>query len=345
MGAKQLWVHLMGGEPLMAWDTVEQLVPYAKLRAATFGAAIQFGTTTNLTLVTPEIVDFSRQWGMGWHCSIDGIPTMQDAQRRRAGGGASAPAAERGARLILGYRPSACARATVTPQFVDRLFESLLYFESLGFINFGFAMAHEASWTGPDFDEWDRQWGLIADHVIERFRQGKRLIVSAFDWIIEKVVAGAQRAYSCGAGRGSVMVDYNGDLWPCHRWDGADYDTATKGQWRLGSIFAPGFNDELHLALLDRDRSTMQNLACSGCSLEPLCAGGCPAANLSLTGSIYLVHGNECRIAQILYPHAMRVHDTLKAEQNGTFLEAFYGTNKRKLEILTSDLARARTRK
>jgi uncharacterized protein len=321
MGAKQLWVHLMGGEPLLAWKMVEQLVPYAKLKAATFGAGVQFGVTTNLTLVNQAILDFSRRWGMGWHCSIDGIPEMQNAQRPRAGGGPSALAAERGAKLILSYRPTACARATVTPPFVGKLYESVLYFESLGFVHFGFAMADEPSWTDRELEEYDRQWSLIADHVIHRFRQGQRLMASAFDWIIEKFVAGVERQHSCGAGRGSVMVDYNGDLWPCHRWDGADLDSGGRRQWRMGNIFQPGFNDKLHLALLDRDRSMTRQLACDDCPLERLCAGGCPAANLQLTGNIY------------------RIHDTLTSERNSTFLKAFYGEEKPRIGIVTSERA------
>lgn len=325
MGGDQLWVHLMGGEPFLAWDMIEKLVPYAKLRAATFGAAVQFGVTTNLTLVTPGIVEFSRRWGIGWHCSIDGVPEMQDAQRPLAGGSGSSKAAERGAKLILDYRPTACARATVMPQYADRVFESLLYFESIGFLHLAFAAADEAPWTDAQFAEWDRQWGLMADHTIRRYREGKRLMVAAFDWIIKQHLSGEDRQYSCGAGRGSVMVDYNGDLWPCHRWDGADLDSGGNRQWCLGNIFEPGFHDELHLALLDRDRTTTQRPRCARCPLQRMCAGGCPAANLVLTGDIYRSHPKDCRAIQVIYPHAKRVYDTLRVEGNQLFREAFYG--------------------
>ncbi|GAF96856.1 unnamed protein product, partial [marine sediment metagenome] len=168
MGARALNVNLIGGEPLLAWPMIEILVPYAKRRAAQFAKSVQFGTTTNLTLVNEQIIEFSRRWGMGWHCSIDGTPEVQNVQRPGVGGAPSAGRAERGARLVLRVRPGACARATVRPENAAKIFQSLLYFEHLGFKNFAFAIAEENDWRAQQFAAWDQQWGKIADYAIER---------------------------------------------------------------------------------------------------------------------------------------------------------------------------------
>ena len=75
-------VNLRGGEPLMAFDdTIRRLVPYAKRRGLSRGKTVQFGITSNLTLVTPDIVEFTARWGMGWHLSIDGVPEVELSQR------------------------------------------------------------------------------------------------------------------------------------------------------------------------------------------------------------------------------------------------------------------------
>lgn len=338
--ADQLWVNLMGGEPLLAWPTVRRVVPYAKLRAGRRGKAVQFGTTTNLTLVNSEIADFADRWGMGWHCSIDGPAAIQNRQRPGVAGRESSTRAERGVPEILKYRPTACARATVTPELVDTIFDSLLHFEQLGFVTFGFAVADEKNWRPEHFEAWDRQWAAIADYVIRRYREGKPLSVSAIDYFIEQHVKGAGRknTFSCGAGRGMVMVDHAGDMWPCHRWDGADAESGSGGAWRFGNIFKPGFNDRLHVALLQRDRFASYKPECTDCPVEHICAGGCPAGNLSTTGSIYWQDEASCRTMQITHRHSVRVHDALKAEANAQFLNHFY-----KPDTKSADAAAKRT--
>lgn len=326
MDANELWVNLMGGEPLLAWSTMQLVVPYAKIRAGRAGKTVQFGTTTNLTLVNEEIVDFADRWGMGWHCSIDGTAKVQDTQRPGVGGKPTSSRAERGVPHILKYRPGACARATVTPEMADTLFESLMHFQELGFREFAFAVADETRWQQPHFDAWDRQWALIADHVLRRYRDRDPISVAAIDYLIENHLKGPdhQERYSCGAGRGMVLVDHVGDIWPCHRWDGADHDSGSGGAWRFGNIFRPGFNERLHTALLHRDRFACYKPACVDCALERLCAGGCPASNLVTTGSIYWQDFATCETLRIIHRYALTVHDTLKAEDNRLFMDKFY---------------------
>jgi uncharacterized protein len=112
----------------------------------------------------------------------------------------------------------------------------------------------------------------------------------------------------CGAGKGYMMIDYAGDVWPCHRFDGADTDKRAGGVFRLANIFQDGFHTELHKAFLSFDHSTMQKPACRTCPVEPACGGYCPAANFSDTGSIYTPHDSYCRWSQMLYATAEQLY-------------------------------------
>lgn len=253
--ATELWVNLFGGEPLLQFPLIKRLVPYAKRKALALGKSIQFGCTTNLTLINDEIAAFFRQWGMGWHCSIDGPPEVQNRQRPGVGGTESASKAERGIRHVLQDRPGAMARATLTPPMVGTMMQSVLYFERQGFLSIGFALADERDWTEADLAEFDRQMGLIREHVRDNwYRKGVDREFGAFDQIIRSQITGEQTVHQCGVGRGMVLIDEFGDIWPCHRFDGADLDSAGNGAWRFGNIFEDGFNHLMHLAFLDKDR-------------------------------------------------------------------------------------------
>jgi uncharacterized protein len=324
MSVPKLWVNLLGGEPLVNWRMVERLVPYAQRRAAQYGKAIQFGTTTNMTLLTDKEVRFARRYGMGWHCSLDGIPAVQNSQRPAARGRPSAQRAERGIPLALGHRPGAMARATITPQHVHTMLESVKHFRSKGYQSMGFAPADEARWTQRDLAEWDRQLGLSADYLIESFRRGEPLEFSNLTYVVRMLISGERPKYGCGAGRGTVGVDEHGDLWPCHRWDGADLDSGSHGGWRLGNIFQGTFDHGLHLALLDRDVASCREPRCDDCGCIEICTGGCPGANLQTTGDIYRQHPNVCEMIRSAYRHAVRVYGLLRNEVNPTFMKKFF---------------------
>lgn len=324
-GAVELWVNLFGGEPLLQFPLIKQLVPYAKRRCAAHGKAIQFGCTTNLTLINDEIAEFFRQWGMGWHCSIDGSPEVQNKQRPGVGGTPSSERAERGIEYVLKDRPGAMARATLTPALVGTMYKSVLYFEQQGFHSMGFAIADENDWTDDDLREYDRQLSMIREHVRDNwYRKDVDREFGAFDHIIRSVLSGEQQVQQCGVGRGMVLIDEHGDIWPCHRFDGADFDSNSGGAWRFGNMFEDGFNHLMHLAFLDKDRWAAYKPGCAECPVHTVCAGGCAAANLVNTGSIYYQDYTNCEASRIAYRHAMALHDELKAENNPLFMRKFH---------------------
>ena len=70
---------------------------------------------------------------MGFHCSIDGIPEVQNANRPFLGGGPSSGTVEKNVPKILAYRPNVMARATISPTSVRALCQSAKYLAGLGF--------------------------------------------------------------------------------------------------------------------------------------------------------------------------------------------------------------------
>ena len=63
-----------GGEPLLYWDTIQQIVSY-------IGKDTQYKIVTNGTLFTQEIVDFCNQYKFLYFISLDGIDTTRDMSK------------------------------------------------------------------------------------------------------------------------------------------------------------------------------------------------------------------------------------------------------------------------
>lgn len=323
--ARVIGANFMGGEPTMRWKQIEAFVPWAKRRARVRGKRAHFSMTTNLTLFTDEIRRFVDEHGFGVLMSIDGCPEVQDAQRPSKNGVPVSSTVEKWARSMLETRPSAYARATAHPDYVARLYESFAYLEDIGFQSVALAAASFDEWDDRAFEFLDREYEKICDHIVRQIQSGTTNVAVIVSWqycigkLIRRRRSGVPedefeiKRQPCGAGKGYMMVDYQGDVWPCHRFDGADADQRLDGQLRLGNILKPGFNNELQDAFLGFDHSRDHKAGCRTCPVNPVCGGFCPAANISDTGTLHSPHDAFCRWSQTNYKFA----DKLYAEVEG----------------------------
>lgn len=316
--------NFMGGEPTLRWKDIARFVPWARRRASQRGKTVGFSMTSNLTLWNDEIRKFVDIYGFGILMSIDGCPEVQDAQRPAKNGQRVSATVEKWAKSMLETRPLSTARSTVHPLFVHRLFDSFKYLHAIGFHEVTFAASDYEQWTDAAFEAAKEQSLLIVDYIVDRVKRGERISVTAWNYLLKKLVqprkVGTKEEIQylhspCGAGKGYMMVDYVGDVWPCHRFDGADTDAGAQGAFRLGNIFEPGFHTSLQAAFLAFDHATMQKPACRTCPVEPACGGYCPAANLSDTGSIYTPHDGYCTWSQLSYDMAEYLYE--KAASQG----------------------------
>src|SRR5258708_1084899 len=141
-------VTFFGGETLMNFPLLEQVVGYANDQAAALGRSIDFSLTTNATLLTPAIIEFLSTNRIGVTVSMDGPPELHDSLRVFANGRGSYDIIAPKVRELLSNhrtRPIA-ARVTLTSGVTDvlRIYRHLKH--ELGFHEVGFAPVT----TSPD---------------------------------------------------------------------------------------------------------------------------------------------------------------------------------------------------
>lgn len=310
--------NFMGGEPTMRFAQIRQFVPWARRRGKAFNKKVTFSMTTNLTLFTDEVRSFVDQYGFGVLMSIDGSPKVQDAQRPAKNGKLVSATVEYWAKQMLRTRPNSQARATLHPDYVPDLLESLQYLHHIGFKEVALSACEYGKWTEDHFSRLEDQLVEVVDWIESLVLAGKDFNVSSFKYYISRLIdlrsngREGDIVYSrqpCGAGKGYMMIDYTGDIWPCHRFDGADQESGAGGQFRLGSIFEDKFNHSLQQAFMDFDHLEVHKPSCEQCPVNPVCGGYCPAANLSDAGSIYTPHDAYCRWSQTVYASAARLYE------------------------------------
>jgi len=314
----EVFVNFMGGEPLIRFKLIQRIVPFGVRRAWQMGKKMQFGMTTNGTLVTDKVVEFWKKWGMGFHTSIDGTPEIQDRNRPTVGGHGSSKLVENAVPKILSVRPGTTARSTVVPDSAGSLVESYRYFRALGYTNIAFVSGGPSRWDEKSNEVFAQQFERLGDMLITEFREGRFVSLKGVDDAISGVVRNQRPQHSCGAGRGMVLLDIHGDIWPCHPWN-----KASEQSWRIGNIYE--HFDQLARAELDqRCQTDLLEQDCANCVANKFCGGGCPAENLEETGRVYRRHPNACAHTRVWARVGQRVHDTLLQEKNPLFLNYYY---------------------
>ncbi len=268
-------VHItfFGGETLMNFPLLKQVVAYANERAAEQGRHVDFSLTTNGTLLTPAIIEFLSENRIGVTVSMDGPKDMHDRLRVFENGRGSYDIIEPRVRaLIQNHRTRPItARVTLTAGVSDviRIFRHLK--QDLGFYEVGFAPVT----TSPDqlyaigqrgMDSVLEQFHVLASEYLEYALRGEAHGFSNVSDTLAELCQGVNKSHPCGAGLGLLGVGPSGDIAPCHRFVDSDAHS-------LGHI-STGVDRERRTEFLRRGHIGSK-YDCHTCWARPLCAGGC----------------------------------------------------------------------
>jgi uncharacterized protein len=319
-GRKGVHITFFGGETLMNFPLLKNVVAYASEKAAAQGRSIDFSLTTNATLLTPAIIEFLSENCIGVTVSMDGPKEMHDKLRVFANGRGSYDIIEPRVRaLIQGHRTRPItARVTLTAGVTDvvKIYRHLK--EDLGFHEVGFAPVT----TSPDrlyaINEQGMngvldQFHVLANEYLEYALRGELHGFTNVSDTLAELCQGVNKSHPCGAGLGLLGVGPSGDIAPCHRFVDSDVHA-------LGHI-STGIDREKQSAFLDRGHIDTK-YDCHTCWARPLCAGGCHHEAYVRYGDTGHPNLHYCDWIRDWTDTCLRIYGTISAKNPG-FLEAF----------------------
>jgi len=300
---------LFGGEPLLCFDMMKRLVPYGYRRAREEGKALTFSMTTNGSLVNHENLAFMRDHGIKFLLSVDGDEEMHNAQRRYADGSGTWDDVAGRIQLMKSYQPWMGARVTPSPDNVHRLFESVRTLHWMGINQFIIGPASGIVWPHDKIEEYSRQMIEVGEFYVQKRKARAYFRLTLFEDSLDSGPGSKRGIWGCGAGRGRISVSVDGELQGCGKIQGMD---GLKGFLSLGNVF-DGFTDLearaqlTHMGYEKRPR-------CQKCDLQNDCAGGCPAVNWQMTGSIFECHPVDCKFTRAILGVKDYIQGRLKEE-------------------------------
>ncbi len=309
-----LEVDFFGGEPLMNWDVVKELVAYGRELEKHHNKNFRFTLTTNGILLDESMFDFINKEMSNVVLSLDGRKAVNDYMRSsRNGKGSYDIIVPKFVKMAESrHQKDYYVRGTYTHYNTD-FAKDVLHVADLGFKEISFepvVAPPEADYALRDEDlpVLLQQYDDLAVEMLRREKKGEGF--TYYHYMID-LTGGpciVKRVSGCGVGTEYVAVSPEGDLYPCHQFVGEE-------NFKMGTVFEGITNDEV------RDQFRQCNIyahkECDDCFARFYCSGGCVANAYHSTGSVLGVYEYGCEL------HRRRIENAImlkvaqfEAEQN-----------------------------
>lgn len=290
---RNLEVDFFGGEPLMNFEVVKQLVAYGREQEKIHDKNFRFTLTTNGVLLDDDIMEFANKEMSNVVLSIDGRKEVHDKMRPTRNGKGSYD-------LIVPKFQKLADSRNQTDYYVRGTFthynkdfsEDVLHMADLGFKQISVEPVVAPKEEGYALTEEDvpvicEEYDKLAQEMIRRRKNGKDF--NFFHFMID-LTGGpcvAKRLSGCGSGTEYLAVTPWGDFYPCHQFVGNE-------KFLLGNVYQGVTNTQV------QDEFKLCNVyakeKCKDCFARFYCSGGCAANAFNFTGDINGAYDIGCEL-------------------------------------------------
>lgn len=311
---ENLELDFFGGEPLMNWDVVKQLVEYGRSKEKEFGKRFRFTITTNGILLDEEKMDFINKEMSNVVMSVDGRKEVNDRVRKRVDGTGCYDNIMGKFKTLAQKRnyENYYVRGTFTKYNLD-FAEDVLHLYNEGFDQISVEpVTSEASasyaLTEKELPAVFSEYERLAEIILEHDRQGKHFNFFHFMLDLDQGPCAIKRLRGCGSGNEYVAVTPDGDIYPCHQFVGYD-------DYKMGNINEGTFSRDIKNRFAAAHIYSKEE--CTKCWARFYCSGGCNANNYIYTGNILTAHKLSCEVQKKRLECAIMIKASKYAREAG----------------------------
>ena len=309
---RNLEVDFFGGEPLMNWDVVKELVSYARVQEKIHNKNFRFTLTTNGMLIDDDVIDFSNREMSNVVLSLDGRKDVHDRLRVDYMGRGSYDTIVPKFQEFVKRRgdKNYYMRGTFTHKNVD-FTNDIFHMADLGFTELSMepvvcAPEDASALTQEDLPVLYEQYEILAKEMIKRKKEGRPFTFYHYMLDLKHGPCIYKRISGCGSGTEYMAVTPTGDLYPCHQFVG---DT----KYLLGNIYDGVTNKEIQNEF--KLCNAYARPECNDCWAKLYCSGGCAANSYHASGKITGIYEYGCELFKKRIECAVMIQ-VAEAEEN-----------------------------
>lgn len=312
---RNLELDFFGGEPLMNFDVVKEIVKYAREREKAYGKNFRFTITTNGVLLSDDKIDFINREMSNIVLSIDGRKSVNDRIRKCPNGSGSYDVIMEKFKKLAKSRGDKeyYVRGTFTKYNLDFASDVLHLFDE-GFDQISIEPAvcdEDMDWaiTSDDLPTIFAEYERLANEILQIRSEGEHINFFHFMIDLEQGPCAIKRLRGCGCGNEYIAVTPEGDIYPCHQFVGME-------EWKMGNLDSGILDNKM------KEYFAAANLykkeGCSDCWAKFYCSGGCNANNHIYAGDVLKPYSLSCEMQKKRIECAIMVKAAMAlSEQDG----------------------------
>lgn len=290
---KNLEVDFFGGEPLMNFEVVKDLVKYGREIEKDYNKHFRFTITTNGLLLTDDKIDFINENMDNVVLSLDGRKEINDPIRPTLNDKGSYDIIVPKFKKLIESRGDKdyYIRGTFTSFNKDFRNDLLDYYEN-GFKKVSIEPVvtdpkEPYAITEEDLDEILKEYEEFSKDYLAIRKYDKDFLFFHYMIDLNQGPCVVKRMVGCGAGSEYIAVTPEGDIYPCHQFVG-------EKEFLLGNldtgITKEDLRDEFKCA------NVMNKDECNSCFAKYYCSGGCHANAYFNNGDILKPYEIGCKM-------------------------------------------------
>ena len=288
-----LEVDFFGGEPLMNWDVVKQLVAYGRSLEKPNNKKFRFTLTTNGVLLNDEVMEFVNKEMSNVVLSLDGRKEVNDRMRPfRTGKGSYDLIVPKFQKLAESRnQTNYYIRGTFTRNNLD-FSEDVKHFADLGFKQMSIEPV-----VGPEEDPYSireqdlpqimEEYDKLALEYIDRYKKGNGFNFFHFMIDLTQGPCVYKRLSGFGSGTEYLAVTPWGDFYPCHQFVGNE-------DFLMGNVDEGIIKPEIVKEFGNCNVYSKEK--CKNCFAKFYCSGGCAANSYNFHGTINDAYDIGCEM-------------------------------------------------
>ncbi len=301
-------IGFFGGEPLLNFPFVKEAVDFLEEVERNDKCQFTYSITTNGTLLnSKEIVDFLVSNNFSVTVSIDGNQKEHDKNRVFLNGAGSYQKIIQNVKELSKY-VEITARATITSPDTDfvALYKDL-HNTGVKEIIIDFVSTKDKD-VKKDLSALSENLKIFADYFIESIRQKKIIRIKNFTETLSSIHYGSRNGpkyFPCEAGISYYALNPNGDIYPCHRFNGIQ-------EYRYGNIYGNFIHDRRNAFLSNHIVFVRDGGKCEGCWAKYLCGGTCYNTSYYSEGDSQLNSEIHCNFKREIIKNCLYIYASLQ---------------------------------
>lgn len=290
---RNLEVDFFGGEPLMNFQVVKDLVKYGREQEKIHDKHFRFTLTTNGILLDDDIIAFANEEMDNVVLSIDGRKEINDHMRpSRNGKGSYDIILPKFIKLAESRNQTRYyVRGTFTRNNLD-FAKDVIHLAELGFKQISMepvvSLPDEPyAITEEDIPVICEEYDELAKYMIQSKKEGKSFNFFHFMLDLSGGPCVAKRLSGCGSGTEYLAITPWGDIYPCHQFVGEE-------EYLLGNVDDGIKRDDLRVEF--KQCNVYSKDKCKNCFARYYCSGGCAANSYKFHQNINDAYDIGCEL-------------------------------------------------